>query len=155
MYRRRPTRVPGFSYIGIHRYHVRTSTYQQLRLFTRDDYVAAARTQFQRTSDEEKFSILAYCFMPDHVHLALEGRAPTSDFRRFVKLAKQRSTFALQTQFEVNKVWQDGYFDRVLRYDEAVDVLVRYILENPVRAGLVARAEDYPYSGALYWPEPC
>jgi len=122
-------------------------------LFTNSDYVSAARTQFQRTSHEERFSILAYCFMPDHLHLALEGCHPTSDLRRFVKLAKQRSTFVLQTQFHLAKVWQVGYFDRVLRYDEAMDVLVRYILDNSVRARLVAKAEDYPFSGALFWPE--
>ena len=96
--------------------------------------------------------MVAYCFMPEHVHLAVEGLLPTSDLRAFVKTAKQRSTVALHSELRVDKVWQPGYFERVLRYDEAMDTLVRYILENPVRAGLVTRAEDYPYSGALYWP---
>ena len=39
-------------------------------------------------------------------------------------------------------------YDRVLRADEDTVSVVRYILENPLRAGLVTRPEDYPYSGS-------
>jgi hypothetical protein len=45
-------------------------------------------------------------------------------------------------------LWQAGYYDRILRHDEDSLTVVRYILENPVRAGLVSRFSDYPYSGS-------
>ena len=91
--------------------------------------------------------------MPDHVHLVLEGCHESSDLRRFVKVAKQRVSYVFRTELGIPAVWQEGYYERVLRSEEATDVIVRYVLDNPVRAQLVTRAEDYPFSGAKYWPE--
>ena len=91
--------------------------------------------------------------MPDHVHLAVEGSRPDSDLRRFAKVAKQRVAYIARTEFQIPYVWQDGYYERVLRTYEGMDKLIRYILDNPVRAGLVERAEQFPHSGALYWPD--
>ena len=43
---------------------------------------------------------------------------------------------------------QVGYHDRVLRRDESILEAVAYVLDNPVRAGIVPRSEDYPWSGS-------
>ena len=91
--------------------------------------------------------------MPDHVHLVVEGARELSDLCRFVKIAKQRAAYVLRTQRGIPTIWQEGYYERVLRSDEATDVVVRYVLDNPVRTGIVTRAEDYPHSGAIFWPE--
>ena len=91
--------------------------------------------------------------MPDHVHLVLEGQTQASDLRRFVKIAKQRIAYVARTQFAVSDIWQDGYYERVVRSCEQIDKLIRYVLDNPVKAKLVERAEDYPFSWTLYWPE--
>ena len=91
--------------------------------------------------------------MPDHVHLVVEGQTQTSDLRRFVKITKQRVAYVARTQFATSDIWQDGYYERVVRSYEQIDKLIRYVLENPVNAKLVERAEDYPFSWTLYWPE--
>ena len=155
MRQRRPSRVKGFPYRGSYGYHLRFSTDGRVRLFTDADRVTAAREQIQRTADGDRFALLAYCFMPDHLHLVIEGTDQTSDMRHFAKIAKQRVAYVFRTQFAIATTWQEGYYERVLRADEATEVAVRYVLDNPVRAGLVARAEDYPFSGAMYWPEAC
>ncbi|MBI2189477.1 MAG: transposase [Acidobacteria bacterium] len=115
--------------------------------------VGIAHRQIRRTADEEQFAVLAYCFMPDHVHLVVGGTHETSDLRRFVKVSKQRVAHALNTARRISPTWQEGFYERVLRSAEATDVVIRYVLDNPVRAGMVAKAEDYPYSGVLFWPE--
>ena len=43
--------------------------------------------------------------------------------------------------------WQKGFFDHVLRSEESYEQKWRYVRENPVRAGLVYKAEDWPYAG--------
>ena len=48
----------------------------------------------------------------------------------------------------LSTLWQEGYFDRALRDQEATLDVVSYIVLNPVRAGLCARAADYPYLGS-------
>lgn len=45
--------------------------------------------------------------------------------------------------------WQKDFYDHVLRTDEKIVVQVRYILDNPVRKGLVKMWEEYPFKGAV------
>ena len=60
-------------------------------------------------------------------------------------LVRRRATMACQ--FALPKgLWQDGYYERVLRKSEDVLAIIDYILDNPVRAGLVSRPLDYPFS---------
>jgi REP element-mobilizing transposase RayT len=116
------------------------------------DAITARETlaQFLRTAAEEHFAVLAYCLMPDHAHLLIEGTAAGADLRRLAKMSKQRSG-AVHALRGGGPLWQDGYHDRILRSDDDVKQIARYILENPVRAGLVSRPEEYPYLGSGVW----
>jgi REP element-mobilizing transposase RayT len=46
-----------------------------------------------------------------------------------------------------SRLWQPGFFDHILRNDESYSEKCEYVRENPVRAGLVQQAEDWPYQG--------
>lgn len=85
--------------------------------------------------------------MPDHLHLLAEGREAGSDFTKFVSEAKQRSAYASRPWVR-GRVWQEGYFERVLRDDEQTFDVARYIVQNPVRAGLVTSPMEYPFLGS-------
>jgi putative transposase len=116
-----------------------------------DDAAARATiNQFLITARAEGFEILAYCLMPDHMHLLVEGTTERSDLQRFVKLSKQRSGFHF-TRIAGRPLWQDGYFERILRHDEDAMAIARYILENPVRAGIVDWPTKYRYLGSSVW----
>jgi len=110
-----------------------------------------ALEQILRTGRDEQFAIVVYCFMPDHLHLLVEGTGAASDLRRFIKLAKQHSGFLYRRNHN-QPLWQEGYDDRVLRNDEHTIDVARYILANPVRAGLVASPAEYPFSGSDVFP---
>jgi putative transposase len=105
-------------------------------------------------AQQESFSIWAYCFMPDHVHLLIEGEKAEADMRRFTRLLKQKAGYWFKSIYH-DKLWQPGYYERVLRDDEATLMVVRYILENPVRKGLVQHFTDYPYLGSLQLDDIC
>ncbi len=93
-------------------------------------------------------AILAYCFMPDHLHLLVAGAKPTSDARRFIDRAKQFSGYEYK-QATGQPLWQRSSWDRVLRSQDDTMVALRYLLLNPVRAQLVERPLDYQGSGSL------
>ena len=61
-------------------------------------------------------------------------------------MVKQRIAYLARTQFAIPMIWQSGYYERVVR-SHGMESVVRYILDNPVQAGLVQRVEDYPFSG--------
>jgi REP element-mobilizing transposase RayT len=106
--------------------------------------------QILRAARDERAVISAHCFMPDHVHLLIEAQSPASDGRRFIKRAKQFAGYAFSQAYR-NRLWQRYGFEHVLRDDEAAFSFTRHIVENPVRAGLVARIEDYPFVGSEVW----
>jgi REP element-mobilizing transposase RayT len=85
--------------------------------------------------------------MPDHFHGLFESTAPDCDFRKFASMLKQCTAFA-HKQATAQRLWQEGYFDRVLRRDEATLDVVAYILENPVVARLCRDWRDYRFTGS-------
>jgi putative transposase len=95
-------------------------------------------------------AVIAYCFMPDHVHLLVEGCSDAADGRAFVHQAKQRSGYAVAQNWG-GPLWQPSYYDHVLRDEDGSLSVARYILENPVRAGIVEAPRDYPFSGSVVY----
>ncbi len=146
----RPRRVPRFTYKGLYRYFLTICTFKRRNFFTSKTTVTNTLLQFRKTAAIEGFEFSAYCFMPDHIHFLVEALEDRSDFRRFCKLAKQRSGSVHARQLG-GPLWQEGYYDRVLRNSEDSIGVARYLLNNPVRAGLVATPIDYPYLGSDRW----
>src|SRR5665213_779081 len=92
-------------------------------------------------------ALVAYCFMPDHVHLLVYGTSGAADLRAFAVDFKKVTGFEYRHR-QGRHLWQPRYFDRVLRDDESTEAVARYTLENPVRAGLAARLGEYPFAGS-------
>jgi putative transposase len=138
----------GAAYIGTNRYFVTINVRERQQLFTNGQLVETCRTQIQTACESNGFQVLAYCYMPDHLHLLLEGLSGGSDLRRCIKNAKQRTSYQA-IRLGVGRLWQSGYYDRIVRQDEDLARYVDYVVQNPVRAGLVARASDYPYASTV------
>jgi REP-associated tyrosine transposase len=110
--------------------------------------VARVLGQLRHTAATRQIAVIAYCFMPDHLHLLAEGTAETSDLRDFVRLFKQQTSFEWKRRHAV-RLWQRNYYEHVLRADEDTLTVARYIIDNPVRAGMVRSPDEYPYLGSL------
>ena len=147
---RHPEHLQNFDYVGRYRYSLRFSTHARQLRFADSAAVELVLSHCAQQASDEQFAIVVYCFMPDHVHLLIEGLADSSDCKRFIGRAKQFSGFYFSQQFGT-RLWQRYGYERTLRDDEATLVMARYILANPVRAGLVSRVEDYPFVGSLVY----
>jgi REP element-mobilizing transposase RayT len=98
---------------------------------------------------------LAFVVMPDHLHWLLAlGEAMT--LGRVVRLAKGRAARRINTlrrefgQPPLAPLWQAGYHDRALRSEDDLRALARYVVGNPLRAGLVRRLGDYALWDAVW-----
>ena len=120
------------------------------RLLLQPAYVDLVLSQLLRVSRQERFAVAAYCVMPDHLHLLAEGLEDGADLRRFCRHVRQATAHRWR-RTGGERLWQHGYYERTLREEEDSRTVVRYMLENPVRAGLVERVEQYPYVGSLEW----
>jgi REP element-mobilizing transposase RayT len=150
----RPRRLAGVSYVGFQRYFVTTCTAFKRPIFEALAIGNDTASQILRAAREREFAVTAYCLMPNHVHLLLVAQSVGADLPRFVKHAKQVTGFAYRKAKD-RSLWQPGYHERVLRDDEATLAVARYIVENPVRAGLAKALGEWPLSGSdVYtWPE--
>ena len=106
--------------------------------------------QLRGTSAQHAFAVLAYCLMADHLHLVAEGQNDASNCLEFVRVFKQCTAFEWK-RIGNEALWQESFYDHVLRSDESSQRAVRYVLENPVRAGLVTEPSEYPHSGSLVY----
>ena len=84
--------------------------------------------------------------MPDHVHLFVCGHEEFI-LSRWVTSLKQALARANGWSKSKGQIWQESFFDHILRNDESMSEKWEYIVQNPVRAGLVNHAEDWPYQG--------
>lgn len=94
----------------------------------------------------QRYTILAACVMPNHVHVLIE---PVTGYA----LAKVVQGWKSYTAKEINKLidssgelWQSSYFDRYIRDDAHLRKTSEYIVNNPVSAGLVNHPDDWPFT---------
>jgi putative transposase len=146
MYPKRP-RIDGFSYTGLHRYSLTICTRLRKPVFTDADLVATVLLTIRQCAETYTFAIFTYCFMPDHIHLVVGALSEAAELKRFVAKLKQLAGYAYK-QKAGEFLWQPSYYDHVLRDDEETAKAVMYVLENPVRKGLVSSFDEFPFSGS-------
>jgi putative transposase len=146
---RRPVapRLKSFPYIGFYRYFLTICTRGRQRVFVDASAVQDLTSQLLQIATREKFAVLAYCFMPDHLHLLIEALHEAADMRAFLHRWKQTSAYAWKQRFGQD-LWQRGYFEHTLRGEEDSVAIARYLIGNPIRAGLVNNVVDYPFIGS-------
>jgi putative transposase len=150
----KPKRLQDFAYRGCYRYFVTIRSESFKHHFVNDEVLAKVIELLKSTADQEGFSVWAYCFMPDHAHLLVEGKHDNADMKHFVALFKQKSGYWFKRTYGV-KLWAPNYHEHVLRNDEATMAVARYIIQNPVRKGMVDDCSNYPYSGSFELQDIC
>jgi putative transposase len=131
-------------------YHVTACTQARRPIFR--DFACARLlvAEMRRLHEAEHLDSLAWVIMPDHLHWLFQlGERET--LSATVKRLKARSSLAIGRQVELaTPVWQRGFHDHAIRCDEDILVAARYIVANPLRAGLVERIGDYPLWDAIW-----
>lgn len=92
--------------------------------------------------------------MHDHLHLLIEGKNSNADMKSFVILFKQKTAYWFKGIYG-EKLWGANYYEHMLRNDEATIAVARYIIQNPVRKGIVEDYNSYPYSGSFELEDIC
>jgi putative transposase len=137
-------RLSDFDYLGKYSYFVTSCVAEKRPAFTTGERVDCVRAQVLRTCREHWFEETASVYMPDHVHFLFRGLLDESAFVPFMTVLRQRSAIEYK-RLTGEALWQRGYFDRVLRPSDDVFVWLRYMLNNPLRTGLIAPGEVYPF----------
>jgi putative transposase len=136
--------LPGQTYL------VTTTTEHRHRCF---NDLNAGRLVVEALIREQRIGhaqTLAFVVMPDHLHwlLSLTGAKKLSTTVGNVKAISAKRINASLTRSGV--LWQCGFHDRAIRSEEDLPAVARYIVANPLRAGLVDDIGDYPLWDAVW-----
>lgn len=105
--------------------------------------------QFRQAHDDGIVTSKAWVVMPDHFHWLVELHNKT--LGELMCRVKSRSSLNINNLAQTSdRVWQKGYHDRALRREEDLKATARYIVQNPIRAGLATRIADYPLWDACW-----
>lgn len=130
------------------------TTEQRIRFPLTDIFHSRFREILAHCCARYHLAIPVYCIMPDHLHLLAIGLSEDSDQRKATAYFRKHLSPLIAPA-----VWQRQAHDHVVREDERANGIfadsVDYILENPVRAGLVDGWKQYSYTGCLLVGFPC
>jgi len=118
-------------------------------IFARPDVVEIFRREWIEARQRHGWSVGRYVVMPDHAHFFCSSDQTSTSLSRFVGAFKEWTAKALIAKGAQSPIWQKQFFDHLLRSDDSYAAKWNYVRENPVRAGLVERPEDWPYAGEI------
>lgn len=116
------------------------------------DFNSSRRLCAEMRSFHESGTIysIAWVIMPDHLHWLFQ-LAGNSHLWEVMKAFKGRSSRRIGASLgRKGGIWQRAYYDRAIRREEDIRVIARYIVANPLRAGLVQHIGDYPHWDCIW-----
>jgi putative transposase len=132
-------------------YFFTACTARRRPLLAGDRPLACWREIWENSALQDGWWVGRYVLMPDHVRFFA---APAEEAKRraaWLKTWKSVSARRLLSELGVDlPFWQADTFDHILRSADSYGLKWDYVRENPVRAGLVARLEDWPWQGVIH-----
>ena len=135
---------------------VTTTVFDWQPVLTRDAAAEVIVDELRKMTSFFEVSIIGYVIMPSHIHLLL-GFKSIENLSKCIQTFKSISSRRIKDlrirELERNdfRLWQPRFDDLIVVSEEQFKVKTEYIHNNPVKAGLTQRAEDWPYSSAVDW----
>ena len=141
-----PHRLPGFDYADPAHAYFLTMCARSGTPFTDERLASEVVASLHWLRANRGLVIYAYVLMPDHLHLLVRPRRGDRTVGALIGAFKSFTTRQSWDLGHRGALWQPRFYDHVVDdHDEAIAIM-RYILENPVRKGLVQMADDYRWS---------
>ncbi len=142
--------IPHRGWTSASTYFVTASAFDKKRLFQSERMAGLLVEVLYHHRERQEYLLHEFVVMPDHFHLLI---TPGITLERAMQMVKGGFSYRAKRELAFGgEIWQNSYYDRRLRDKIEYEKIRNYIRQNPMRAGLVERAEDYPYcSGNPHW----
>ncbi len=103
-----------------------------------------------------RFNLLTYVILPDHFHWVLKSESINKNFSDIIRSVKRNFTLNYKKFHNISTyliIWQDRFWDHVIRDERDLENHIDYIHWNPVKHGFVSDPMDWPYSTYRLWLE--
>ena len=129
-------------------YFLTACTHRRRRILANDG-IHAAFAHFAGNSADHLVYVGRYVIMPDHLHLFAAFAPIAPSLSEWLKGMKRALSEEWKRREIPGPYWQKGFFDHVLRSNDSYTQKWEYVWQNPVRAGLVSKADQWPYQGEI------
>ncbi|MGE6607794.1 REP-associated tyrosine transposase [Halomonas sp. NPDC076908] len=123
-------------------YLITIATQKRYPYFLTFEHACSASRNFYHPRVTKAANTLSFVVMPDHIHWLLQLNGELSEairrYKSYVSLAIGE------------RIWQDGFHDRMIRQEEDLKSVARYIVGNPLRAGLATNINQYSFWNAAW-----
>ena len=131
-------------------YFITICTMDRQPVLTCPDVAAILTDEWRTARTRHGWAIGQFVIMPDHIHFFCRAEKDAKILATFIGQWKEWTSKRLARTVRLERaVWQPEFFDHILRSAENYGMKWNYVRDNPVRAGLVSRAEDWPWQGTI------
>lgn len=140
--------MPRFprSYLKTSFFHVITQGINKSYIFEKKEDIKHYIRLMYKLNKEHKIKIISYCIMNNHTHMLIETKNICELSKYMQRLNTKYAMFYNKKYNRVGYVFRDRYRAEGIYSEEQLYNCIRYIYNNPVKAGICGKAEDYPYS---------
>jgi putative transposase len=101
-----------------------------------------------KVKSHQPFELIAYCILPDHIHLLVSLPRGVSDYSNIIKEIKRSVTLSIRKDLNQHglAVWQERFWEHTIRDERDMQIHFEYILYNPVKHGYVDAVDQWKWS---------
>ena len=131
-------------------YFITTCTLKRREILASKEVAKILTDGLRDARDRHGWAVGRYVIMPDHVHFFCSAEADAKTLSEFMQRWKEWTSKGIARGLGLKgAVWQEAFFDHVLRSRESYSQKWDYVRENPVRAGLVKNPDEWPWQSEI------
>jgi|AntAceMinimDraft_16_1070373.scaffolds.fasta_scaffold00253_5 REP element-mobilizing transposase RayT len=153
--KRKIIHLKNFNYKGnAFVYFVTICTYQKNYYFEDEKLAKLIEEELIYRHDVLKqINLTCYCIMPNHLHILMSlSEGYKRNLLNWVKTFKRYTSKVTRENYGLINLWQRGFYEHILRSSDSILKKAIYIMENPIRKGIVKEVDEYPFSRIFYEP---
>jgi REP element-mobilizing transposase RayT len=146
---RKRTHLADFTYAGTDDVYFVTICAQGKRPYFNDPQCAqmVADEMTYRAHTAREVTVFAQCIMPDHLHVVLRIHAGYGKtLQNWIAAFKRHTARTAALTWGIKPLWQANFYEHIVRKEESLNTIAEYIVNNPVRKGMVREWREYPFS---------
>jgi putative transposase len=123
-------------------------TFQRRKHFDTPHKLDLLHSKIRQVQSYKPFDLLAYCLLPDHIHLLIELPEEDCNFSIRMREIKRLTTLWMkrETLGNVDPIWQDKYWEHTIRNEKDLQTHFDYIHYNPIKHGLTETYDSWEWS---------
>lgn len=157
-----------------HAHELTFSCYRRMPLLRKDSWKRLLSESIDRAVQKKNFDLVAFVYMPEHVHIIVHSRLPTTQVERLLYAIKRPFSSRVKREMETGgdplleeltirerpgkqtfRFWQEGPgYDRNLTSPNALISAAEYLHGNPVRRGLCVSPDEWKWSSWRHYHRP-